>query len=233
MFVTEIAVRGCDLDEMGSLRPSGVAELLQEARVAFLLDGDNAHLLGGGVIVVAHRLAIEPEPVVAGDVRVEVLVGAVKATSFWLDYRITQGDRLLATASSHMCIFDFGLQKPVRMTAAERAWFTDRSGGASDFITAPAPDLSDAPGADFVVRWSDLDSYGHVNNAQFLGYLAGTLPLEGRRVASWEVRYLRQLEHRREPYRVQWRLGEGGLDAAIVDPASGAVAASARLEFAD
>jgi acyl-CoA thioester hydrolase len=67
-------------------------------------------------------------------------------------------------------------------------------------------------------RWSDLDAYGHVNNVTWLEYLqearvdmlfvhapaVGAERLaEGVLVVGAEIRYLRPMSFRQEPYRIE------------------------------
>ena len=90
---------------------------------------------------------------------------------------------------------------------------------------------------EFIVRWSDLDPYGHVNNVRVFDFVA-----EARirmnphasgntwMVARQDVDYLGQITHRVEPYLVRSAIGRVGrtsltIIAEVVDPIGGAVAA--------
>ncbi|MEU8030404.1 thioesterase family protein [Streptomyces sp. NPDC049099] len=63
------------------------------------------------------------------------------------------------------------------------------------------------------LRWSDMDAYGHVNNAIFLRYLEearidflsrrGTESKQGSVVARHEIDYKRQLVHRPTPVDIE------------------------------
>ncbi|MCD9872276.1 acyl-CoA thioesterase [Streptomyces guryensis] len=63
------------------------------------------------------------------------------------------------------------------------------------------------------LRWSDMDAYGHVNNAIFLRYLEearidflslrGKESRQGSVVARHEIDYKRQLVHRPEPVDIE------------------------------
>ncbi|MEU6478842.1 thioesterase family protein [Streptomyces sp. NPDC047017] len=63
------------------------------------------------------------------------------------------------------------------------------------------------------LRWSDMDAYGHVNNAVFLRYLEearidflsrrDTRSPEGSVVARHEIDYRRQLVHRPDPVDIE------------------------------
>ena len=65
------------------------------------------------------------------------------------------------------------------------------------------------------LRWSDLDAYGHVNNAAMLTLLEGESATTVTLVARQEVEYLAPIPYLREPLDVQlWigRLGGASLD---------------------
>ena len=55
-FLARVPIRWVDLDAQGHVNNALVADYLQEARVAFLLSGSNAHLLGTSTVVVAHQV---------------------------------------------------------------------------------------------------------------------------------------------------------------------------------
>ena len=249
----EIPLRWVDLDAQGHVNNAVLVDYLQEARVRYLLSGPNAHLLGRGIVVVGHQVeyvgAIEftPEPLV-----VELSLGEVGASRFTIGYLLSQGDRPVGRARTHLCLFDFDTQRPRRLAPDERAALASDSTHLEPFRSLGAWRVGER-GHDFElsVRWSDLDSYGHVNNIRHYQYLgearvammSGLLPhairsgMEPVGATAWllarqDVRYLAQLEHRLEPYRVRTAIGHVGrtsltLAAEIVDPAGGAVHARA------
>ena len=51
-----VPLRWVDLDAQGHVNNGIIADYLQEARVRFLLAGDNAALLGTSTLVVAHQV---------------------------------------------------------------------------------------------------------------------------------------------------------------------------------
>ncbi len=248
-FHLRIPLRWVDLDAQGHVNNAAVVDYLQEARVRFLLGGPNAHLLGNGVIVVAHQVrylgAIEYS---STPLDVHLRVGDVGASRFVVGYDLAQHGRSVAHAATTLCVFDFEAGRPARLTAAERAWFADHSGSVEAFPPLGAWEVG--PGAHeypLSVRWSDLDSYGHVNNATLFGYFgearvaltSALLPSAIRSapdagvphvwlVARQDVRYLAQLEHRMEEYRVRTSVAELGrtsatLVAQVEDPRDGTV----------
>ncbi len=94
------------------------------------------------------------------------------------------------------------------------------------------------------VRWSDLDSYGHVNNVKFYDYIQEARIALIHDTVGWEsddvwmvarqdVEYRLPLDFRPEPYEVGTFVSAVGsrsftLEAEIRDPGSGTVFATAR-----
>lgn len=248
-FHVRVPQRWIDLDAQGHVNNAAVVDYLQEARVAFLLDGPHGHLLGNGIVVVGHQVeylasgSFSHEPL---DVRLDV--GEVGASRFTLGYEVGQGAVHLARARTTLCHFDFERGRPTRLQPDERAWLSEHA--------APLEPLRElgqwrvgvqAHEYPVTVRWSDLDSYGHVNNTTFYDYVAEArialnadlLPNSIRAsmhdevehawmIARQDMTYVAQLNHRRLPYLVRTALGPTGrtsvtLAAEISDPASGEV----------
>ncbi len=113
----------------------------------------------------------------------------------------------------------------------------------------PGPAAYSAP---LVVRWTDLDSYGHVNNVRFFDFVAearvhmsSDADQAGNRMTAaaeagylWmvvrqDVDYLAQLDHRLDPYETRVAVADIGrtsmsLVAEVTDPMYGTVHARAR-----
>lgn len=242
--VISVPVRWVDQDAQGHVNNALIADYLQEARVQFLLGGANADLLGHGTLVVGHQveylaqLEFDTEPV-----EVRLWVGDVGASRFTVGYEVLHHGRLAARARTLLCIFDFEAGRPRRMTPAERAWFVERSGPLEPLRVLgkwrPGPQAYESP---LVVRWSDLDAYGHVNNVRFFDFVAEArvaMPTNadgtGDRMAAaaaggyllmvvrQDVDYLAQLDHRLEPYQTRVAAAQAGrtsmtLVAEVVDP---------------
>ncbi|GAA1375267.1 acyl-CoA thioesterase [Luteococcus sanguinis] len=249
-FATDVAPRWGDLDAQGHVNNSLVADYLQEARADFLMNGPNRHLLGGGVVVVAHQLEyLRPVEFTGAPVRVELWPVKVGAARFELAYRATHEGHDVFRARTVLCPFDFERQHPRRLTADERTHFTSLLDDDLELRKLPLVHLG-GRGHEFGfrVRWSDLDSYGHVNNVCFYDYLQearialttqadpsmarqGSIvdapePMGPRRmwlVARQDVDYLAQMEHRAEGYVVRTGVAALGnssvtLAAEVVDP---------------
>ena len=94
------------------------------------------------------------------------------------------------------------------------------------------------------VRWSDLDSYGHVNNVKYYDYIQearinlitstiGWEPEAVWMVVRQDLEYLKPIDFRTDPYEVGTAVAAIGnrsftLAAEIRDPASSTVFATAR-----
>lgn len=176
-------MRWADLDLQGHVNNVVHADYLQEARTDLLRHhgppvGHGAS--SGGLVVVRHRVAyLKPIPFRVRPVAVECWVSEVRAASFTLGYELFHDDggerRVYGRATSVLTPYQFDAQRPRRLTPDERA-------SLQPFLEA-APELPDpAPRATspvpreqrghypVVVRFSDLDVYGHVNNVKYFEY---------------------------------------------------------------
>jgi len=240
-FLTRVALRWVDLDAQGHVNNAVVVDYLQEARVGFLLSGDNAHLLGTAMIVVRHeveflrpiRFSVEP-------VEVELTVGRVGAASVLLGYDVRHDGQLVARARTQLAKVRTG--RPDRMTPAEQAWFAARQVELEPLRPLGRWAVGEhAHSTPLRVRWSDLDPYRHVNNVRVFDYVAearnrldpgeeGTTRMELAAdaestwmVARQDVSYRAEMLHRLEPYRVRTAYAAVGrtsmtLAAQVEDP---------------
>jgi hypothetical protein len=83
-----------------------------------------------------HPVVYHPQPL-----RLELWIERVRAAEFTVRYEVFDGARLVARAATRCVTFDFGLDRPRRLTAEER-------GILLDFADDPAPPLvarDDAP----------------------------------------------------------------------------------------
>ena len=128
--VIRVPLRWVDLDAQGHVNNALIADYLQEARVRFLLEGDNAALLAHGTLVVGHQVEyLAPVEFRAEPVEVRLWVGDVGASRFTIGYEVVQDGVVAARARTLLCIFDFDAGRPRRMTAEERGWFEQYHAG--------------------------------------------------------------------------------------------------------
>lgn len=253
MPVYDIPTRWGDMDAQAHINNATFVEFLQEARTELLLDGPNAHLLGGGVVVVGHQVEFL-RPVVHGQpVRADVCVDQLGAARFSLAYDLLAGDEVAVRARTVLCPFDLQTQRVRRLTAAEREHFASLQADVEPLRDLPGVAAGDHPA--YVhpvrVRWGDQDAYGHVNNVRAYDYVQearvammnaadpdGGVRDAGSADQLWlvvrqDVDYLAQLHFRREPYAARTVVAKAGtssltLACDIRDDVTGEVFQRAR-----
>jgi len=252
--VYDCPLRWADMDSLGHVNNVVYVDYLQELRVDMLrihAPGPEAADLAEGVVVVRHELEFL-RPLVYRDrpVRVEGWCEQVRAASFRLGYEILDpegpnGDRqVYVRASSMLAPFSFASHRPRRIGERERVALQRY---AEPAMLEPAPSiraerlLADGPPGHAYscrVRWSDIDSYGHVNNVKYVEYFQEARiqfvreALESEEaaelgsfvVARVDVDYRRPLEFQTDPVWVRtWvtRIGRSSfeLQAAVCDGA--------------
>jgi len=222
-FTVEVPLRWGDMDAQGHVNNAGFVDYLQEARVDFLLASPVPYLLGGGIIVVSHQIeyrapiSYSTSPVVA-----EVKVAAVKGAVLELAYTLSHDGAVAAVARTRLCPYDFDQGRVRRLTPEERDYFASELEPTEPLRPSRRlPVDGRAMETALRVRWSDLDSYGHVNNVKFFDYVqegriafseavsAEMSRTRGQGTADYlwmvvrqDVDYVTQLEFRMEPYVV-------------------------------
>ena len=233
-------MRWGDLDAQGHVNNGFYVDYLQEARVHFLLAGppEAQALLHSGVLVVSHAVEYLRPIGVVDAVTLRLWVDAVGGSRFGIGYDVLDGEHVAARARTALVPFDLTGDGMRRLTAAEREFLCGH--------LVPAEPLRPLAGAaaraaafrsPLGVRWSDLDSYGHVNNVKFYDYVQQARialinatvhwsPETVWMVARQDVQYRAPLDYRTEPYEVAtWVTAIGTrsftLGAEIRDPGSG------------
>ena len=241
-------MRWGDMDAQGHVNNAAYLDYLQEARVAFLLSGPPAlhRLLESGTLVVSHQLEYL-RPIIFSErpLIIDLWVDAIGGSRFSIGYEVNDGHGLAARARTGIVPFDLASNALRRLTTEER----DVLGRA----LAPAEPLRPLPKVDVLgdhhryplrVRWSDLDSYGHVNNVKYYDYIqearislvndtVGWEPEAVWMVVRQDLEYLKPIDFRIEPYEVGTAVSAIGnrsftLAAEIRDPTSSTVYATAR-----
>jgi acyl-CoA thioester hydrolase len=241
-------MRWGDMDAQGHVNNAAYVDYLQEARVGFLLSGPPVlhQLLDSGSLVVSHQLEyLRPVTFIDRPLIIELWVDAVGGSRFSIGYELYDGDNLAARARTGVVPFDLARNALRRLTAEERDLLSR--------ALAPAEPLRPLPrvgrlGSDhrypLIVRWSDLDSYGHVNNVKYYDYIqearislvndtVGWEPEAVWMVVRQDLEYLKPIDFRIEPYEVGTAVSAIGnrsftLAAEIRDPTSSTVYATAR-----
>ncbi|WP_052462593.1 acyl-CoA thioesterase [Nigerium massiliense] len=249
-FQLEVPLRWLDLDAQGHVNNGKVVDLLQEARVDFTLAGPLAHLLGDGIVVVSHTVEYLGSILFSRrPLRVDLRVVEVRAAQFTIGYDVFDGDRLVVRARTVCCVYDFEVGRPTRLGTAERDYLRsiqeDTDDGLRDIGSWTIGHAAHV--CPVRLRWSDLDSYGHVNNVRFYDFvgearvklMAELLDGESIRsstaepehswlVARQDLRYQSQIEFRTEPIVVRTAIARAGrtsvtLVQQIADPDDGTV----------
>ena len=239
-FTYDCPVRWGDLDAQGHVNNGFYVDYLQEARVQFLLAGPPAAraLLDSGVLVVSHAVEyLRPVGAVEA-VSIRLWTDAIGGSRFVVGYELQDGDQPAARARTALVPFDLAGGGMRRLTAGEREFLGEHLTPAEPLralTTSAVP--AQAFRVPLVVRWSDLDSYGHVNNVKFYDYVQQARielinatvhwsPETVWMVARQDVQYRAPLDFRPEPYEVAtWVTAIGTrsftLGAEIRDPGSG------------
>lgn len=238
-------LRWADLDPLGHVNNVMFVDYLQEAR----LDMFRAHAparsgtMVEGAVIARNDVTYLRPLVLQDSVAVEIWVTEIRAASFTLAYEIFDldeaGERIVyLRATSVTTPFVFDENRPRRLTAEEVASlerFLEPGERSSAVHAVPAP--RDAYEWDVDVRFSDVDSYQHVNNVKYFEYfqearIAAFRPMFkeapdtgglGVVVARMVVDYKRAMVLRADPYLVHsWisRVGNSSYDvsAEAVDP---------------
>jgi acyl-CoA thioester hydrolase len=140
-------MRWSDMDAYRHINNTAYLAYLEQARVAMFFDrSDDPNFAGftGGTVISRHEIdylrpvVYHPEPL-----RLELWIGSVRAASFAVHYEIFDHDRVVARAVTQCVTFDFGAQRPRRLTGAERLVL-------AGFADAPAGAPADSPAAALV-----------------------------------------------------------------------------------
>ena len=241
-------MRWGDMDAQGHVNNAAYLDYLQEARVAFLLSGSPVlhHLLDAGVLVVNHQLEYL-KPVAFSDrpLTTNLWVDALGGSRFSIGYEISDGTDLAARARTGVVPFDLISNRLRRLTREERELLGEAYAPAQPLRPVPKVALGENHHRyPLTVRWSDVDSYGHVNNVKYYDYIqearislvndtVGWEPEAVWMVVRQDLEYLKPIDFRIQPYEVGTAVAAIGsrsftLTAEICDPTSGMAYATAR-----
>jgi len=208
------------MDAQGHVNNAALVDYLQEARVDFLHAGppELRQLLDRGVIVAAHQVEYLAPVVFTGQaLRIELWLDRVGGSRFVLGYRVYDGETLAVRARTVATPFDLERNELRRLTPAERGYLSAHLEPAEP-LRDLGPTKIDFTGTGHLhpvrVRWSDLDSYGHVNNVRYYDYIQEARVhlladlIGGATGGPWvvvrqDVAYLRPVDFATEPYPVE------------------------------
>jgi len=240
-------LRWGDMDAQGHLNNAAFLDYLQEARVSFLLGGPPAlqQLLSTGVLVVGHQVEyLRPVKFSHRPIGIDLWVDAVGGSRFVIGYDVYDGPALAARARTSAVPFDLATNRLRRLSLEERQLLAAEL--APQEPLRPLARAGAAGGHRYAlsVRWSDLDSYGHVNNVKFFDYVQEARVALIEEYLGWsaddvwvivrqDLEYLRPMDFRTAPYEVETAVADVGsrsvtLAVEIRDPDSGTAFATAR-----
>jgi acyl-CoA thioester hydrolase len=241
-------MRWGDMDAQGHINNAAYLDYLQEARVDFLLSGPTPlqSLLSTGVLVTSHQVEyLRPIEYADAPLTIDLWVDSMGGSRFAIGYEVYNGHELAARARTGAVPFDLASNSLRRLSADERRLFTHWLDPAEALPALPPVGLGRAGHrSPLSVRWSDLDSYGHVNNVKYFDYVQESRIKVMAETVDWgaedvwmvvrqDLHYRRPIDFRVEPYEVCTAVSDVGnrsfkLAAEIRDPASGTVFATAR-----
>ena len=196
--------------------------------------------------VVNHQLEYL-KPVTFSDrpLTINLWLDAIGGSRFSIGYDVYDGNDLAARARTGLVPFDLARNILRRLTAEERDLLA-RSLRLRSLCgrCRRSAVLGNHHRYPLTVRWSDLDSYGHVNNVKYYDYIqearislvndtVGWEPEAVWMVVRQDLEYLKPIDFRTEPYEVGTAVAAIGnrsftLAAEIRDPASETLFATAR-----
>ncbi len=241
-------MRWGDMDAQGHVNNAVYLDYLQEARVDYLLSGPPAlqQLLATGVLVVSHQVeylrpvAFHDEPLL-----IRLWVDSIGGSRFAIGYEVFDVGELAARARTAVVPFDLAANTMRRLSTEERDLFSAQLHPGEPLREVTKVKV-DEHGHRFPlpVRWSDLDSYGHVNNVKYYDYIQEARIALMRDTLDWDestrwlvvrqdLEYRRPIDFRIDPYEVVTVVAEVGnrsvtLAAEIRDPGSTTAYAQAR-----
>lgn len=226
----ECPIRWADMDQLGHMNNVAYADYLQEARIELFAAHPELRTSDDGLVVVRHQMDYRaPLSFRKRPVRIDSWVTEMRAGSFTLAHEIydegEHGRTVYLRASTRLAPMVLATGAPRRITAEERAIL-------EQYLEAEEPrrELSGAGSSRHVypvrVRWSDLDTYHHVNNVKHVEYfqearIAYSMAMHQKGdvfgefvVARIDVDYLRPVHFRREPYQVHSWISHVGRTSA-------------------
>ena len=241
-------MRWGDMDAQGHVNNAVYIDYLQEARVDYLLSGPPAlhQLLDTGVLVVSHQVEyLRPVTFHDEPLLIRLWVDTIGGSRFSIGYEVFDADELAARARTAVVPFDLATNSMRRLTTEERDLFSAQLHQGEPLREVPKVKIAEhGYRSPLPVRWSDLDSYGHVNNMKYYEYIQEARialmrdALDFDESTRWlvvrqDVDYRRPIDFRIDPYEVVTVIADVGnrsvtLAAEIRDPDSTTTYAQAR-----
>ncbi|MDR2974659.1 MAG: thioesterase family protein [Propionibacteriaceae bacterium] len=254
----EVPLRWGDLDAQGHVNNARYLDYLQDARADFLYALHIEGLLHDGFTVVSNQIEYRAPVFFSDDpLDVDIEVAALDDDIVLLAYELFQRDQVVCVARTSLSGYDVAARRRRPLPAHVREVFARLLHPVEPLRDIAWHDLNDhAKVSQMRVRWSDLDSYGHVNNAIIFDYVQEgritftAAPLRGMDdspdaeylwfLARQDASYLNPIVFRKDPYTVRTgvaRIGRTSVtfSSQVDDPRTGVVCARAAAVavFAD
>ena len=238
-FTHHAQIRWGDIDQLGHMNNVVFIDLLQQARALWWQSTPAAtDLLGptdgpdGPVGTVVAELQVEwRRPILPGQ-RVEVRLGTtqVGAARFTIWYEVLADGEVACLARSLMAVVALRTGRILRIPAGVREYLRAVSGEPEALRPLTrAEEHRQMHRFEVESRWSDVDAYGHINNAQYfelfqearIGFIDEVDALRDMVVvvARSDLRYREQAPFRSEPYTIcsgVTRVGSSSFDMRAV-----------------
>ncbi|GAA1705039.1 acyl-CoA thioesterase [Propioniferax innocua] len=243
-FTHHAQIRWGDIDQLGHMNNVVFIDLLQQARALWWQSTPAAtDLLGptdgpdGPVGTVVAELQVEwKRPIFLGQ-QVEVRLGTtqVGAARFTIWYEIIADKEVACLARSLMAVVALRTGRILRIPAGVGDYLRSVSGepdALRPLARADGPEPDDPERMhrfEVESRWSDVDAYGHINNAQYfelfqearIGFIDEVDALRDMVVvvARSDLRYREQAPFRSEPYTIcsaVTRVGSSSFDMRAI-----------------
>lgn len=173
LTILPYTIRGIELDGTGTVSFGWLARILEHTRwQAFTANGSTlGRLMRGGVARAGTYQRFEP---LRHDDQLEIAtwVARVGRTSFDFGHRITRAGDGAAVVRARMTIVHLGPDGPAPLDPEVSSFIVDEP--APKPLSWPEGERSQLWTRSWIVRPSDQDSFGHVNQARYVDYLEDT-----------------------------------------------------------
>ena len=173
MLIAQHTVRGIELDATGSVSPGWFSRIFEDTRWRAFARDDYAlrGVMDSGVARAGHFEYLAP--LSYGDaIEIDTWIARTGRTSFDFGHRIVRlGDGIVA-ARARMTVVNLGPHGPAPIDPLVEQFVIDEP--AAPVRPWPQGDRRQAWARQWIVRPSDQDSFGHVNQARYVDYIDDT-----------------------------------------------------------
>ena len=178
---TDFIVRYHDTDANEMVGPSHIFKYIQEAAMcqmkaqrpsySELLNQNKAFVLSGIRVEIYEQLSF------GESITVSTWGCEARGFTFPRSYSIMRGDELICEANSIWALVDTRDKKLVRATDVELNYYTDEPNTLASPVRFRIPtELALSLVGEYIVRYSDTDINGHMNNTNYPDMLLNAMP---------------------------------------------------------